>query len=603
MIDFPYIFDTQGEPFRAHHNQSQEVFCIGKNGTIVADVLSLKIKDFMDGYSLYESYISEDTLIIIDEKLYGIDSSRKKPGYTYRDEAYNNVRYSENKQKYPVIKEFPIFYFSYPNSHQLEDSIIISVDSEIVDYSVISKNLIADGCGEIFIRVKINSPEKLVNGKRITVRIFNKVKQQHILAESFYILKNLRYNFSKSFYTDRAKISVTELEFEEKGNLLAGNYIFPNTAGLFRFKLKANNNTSCRLILLPPLIEVTVDNINIIDGHFWYSEIVKKRYIKVSVPIDNSNLRLVTIDSSGKNYHELKRAVNDIFNLEYLNDLPDTPDAFVRLILRFNFQNHEVIIPVCNIYYKVCRKSNNPIISFITHNCDFRLNGIQTGLKISPQLYCNPEETYRINLYNSQNRSIVSWTMKRNEGLTYHQDKDLPHGEYTLKIVHTINNQFLGTSREVEDYTEKFNYSSDTSQFNKITKVVNNQSTEYLHTIRIEYSLTRTLIPGSKILYKKGQRICSFYISGDFLVNPDTKFESELYFYTKNNKRAIIGDGALFCIKIIEEISPQRFIIKIKDQKGKSLKFGSSSGFINPRKIGNNEGLNEYTYFEGVKTK
>ena len=602
-IDFPFIFDTQGEPFRARNNQSQEVFCIGKDCTIVADVLSMKIKDFMDGYSLYESYISEDALIIIDEKLYGIDSSRKKPGYTYRDEAYNNVRYSENKKEYPVIKEFPNFYFSYPNSHQIEDSILITVDSEGVDYSVISKNLIADGRGEMFVRVKINSPESLVNGRRITVKIFDKVKQINILVESFYILKGLKYNFSKSYYTNKEEICVETLDFCDKENLLAGYYAFPNTNSLFKFKLKNSNNIDCRLLLLPPLIEVKADNENIIDGHFWYSEIVKKNHVRVSVPIDYNNLRLVTIDSLGKNHHELKRAGNNIFNLEYLNELADTPDAFVRLLLRFNFQKHEVIIPICNIYYKVCRKSETSIVSYISNNSDFTLKNITTGLKISPELFCDPKKTYQITVLNSQKKSIASWSMVGSEGLVYHQERDLPRGEYTLKTTHTIFDQFLGTSKDVEDYSEKFIYPTTFAHFKEPIKEISSQSSEYLHTIRIEYSLTRTFNPDNTKSYNKGQKICSFYMSGDFLIEDDVSFESTLYFYDKGNNRIFIGDQTLFVIKIIKKITPQRFIIKIKDKEGNSLNFRSFSGYINPRKVGNNEVLNKYTYFEGVMTK
>lgn len=603
-ISYSYLFDFQGEPMVFPCSSAQPVYCLAKPGTIIAEELLEVLSTIIPGFSLWESYLSEYSPIVIDSTLYGINTgtSSRNFGYTLGNGNYQQVRFLENKVEYPVIGGYPTFFLRYPSKQNVEEDIRISIDGLPAPYSIISQSVLSDGSGEIFFRIMIDPTFALDNGKLIRIRMVSALRGQDLLAFSAFVLKNLEYKFSKELYYNDKNVSLDSLEFEGKEQLFFGHYYnFP--APLSKFKLSLKTEGDNRLLFIPPLISVTNNGRNLLNHDCWYSDLCGMDDITVIAPDDITSIKLSTWDSQGYMQHDLKKRGKK-YKVQYLQTPPETDDRYVTLKLTgFRRNKQRIDLPLCKLYYKLTPKpSKNGPISYIAPSINFRFSNFKTGLKIKIDFFCKKDGVYTVRLFDSGNKLIASWAIQDNGSSEYYQEADLPSGIYTLKVFETTVNQFTKIQKEDVVYSQQLPYKVKDAKSAGLPPVKVSEPTlpSYTsHDIHVLCTLKRLICP-NKIIYEPNIELASFHLKVKGNLVHDGSFDAVGFFFDRLEKRYEMTQYNPFKVTVKTISEEGKIILSITDREGKPLMVGERSGKVNPFYSDGHERLHECRLFEGI---
>lgn len=607
------LFDLEGELIPLPCKYAQPVYCIAKPDSIIADDLHEIQSDFIPGYSLWDFYFSEDSPIIIDNILYGIDPdiSSVKFGYTLSRGPYQQVSFLDGKDEYQVIGEYPIFFLRHENESRVEDAIKIIVDGVSVPYAIISHAILSDGSGETYYRLKIDPTFPLADGKLITIRMTCTQTGHDLILFSVFTLKDLIYEFSEELYFAASEVSLISLEFRDKEQLFSGHfYDFP--CSHTKFKLSIDPEKDYRLKILPPLLKVTANGKDLLNHDCWYSELSKGDDITVLAPQEISSIKLSTWDSKGGIQHELKKRGLK-YKVECINQVIESEDAFVTLYLTGVGKNRQrIALPLCKLYYKVSKKPRKgEEILYIPFSNNIRSGNIRLGLNIKIKFYCNKEGLYTVKLFDSAKRVIILGPIQEDSSsVVYFQESDLAGGTYKLIVFETTENHFTGKTIEAQVLCQDLPYKLKPSKHGEpfCPKVVPPNSFKVVepmeysmvwHEIKVLSSLKR--VPeGDGVRYESVKKLVSFHLEGRCSLEHNSIFEAVGYFQDTAGNRHDLKQYNPFNVKIVRPNKESKIIISILDRNKKPLRVGQWSGKINPLKSDLGERLSECRLFEGV---
>lgn len=598
------IFNTEGEPIRFPCKTDQPVLCIAKEGTIYADYLDNIHPNVLGNYSIWETYLSENSPILIDDILYGVgsDYSKKRSGVIYSRNIYQEVHFSCNKTDYPVIGEYPTIFFRSSANSPIQDAITFILDGREIPFIVVSNTLLNDGSGESFYRLRIHPAVEFPNGKLVVFRLFSLVEHVDYLTETWFCLKNLNIQYSKPLYFGDKDIEISDLSFENRDALFQNhNYSFPNT--LTKYKLELGNEKDNRLILHPPMISVTSGGQSLFDRNFWYDDLVNLGGILVNTPNQVANISLFTTDSINKVTHRLKKH-GDTYNTEYLSQLPETTDSFIMLYLLGYTTNGKFTQPICKIYYRVAKKENNEEAFFyIPPSNDVRFNDIQPGLQINLSYYCSKNKTYSLNIGLRDSHSIISGKLNPDGTFSYYQKDNLEKGIYRITVYETTVNVFSGKATEKRVYSSDVNYDSGITKESINTVIDNLVPTTYVPKMQLR---TIQLITTVKRVFKKDGfsymphiPLRFIFIEADCMLSDNQQFSTRIFFYDRNDRIINIDRGELFSVTVIKLLKNGRIILQIKDKNNRPLRVGEYSGYVNSLNSSRSEHIYECIYFLG----
>ena len=600
------LFDLQGDTLDFPCKSAQDVYCFAKPDMILADELYEVKPNIILGFSLWGAYLSEQTPIVLDNRLYGIDSetslaSSRKVGYTIGHDSYNQVKFHIDKDEYPVIGEYPTYFLRYRGDAALEDDIRISVDGVNVPYLIISNSLLLDGSGEVFYRVKIAPSVPLANGKIVCLRMFCISTKQEFLSVFFFVLKKLEYAFSKELYFKDKNVTLMHLDFEDKDRLFAGHYKeFPKS--LSKYKLHMENDQDCRLVFLPPLIEVKANGMSLFDQDCWYTELSEGEDITVSIPQEVTSAKLFTWDSRGNVRHELKKR-GESYKVQYLRQEPETSDSFVTLGLSaFGRNKQRFNHDICKLYYKVSPKpqTRSPM-SYIPPPKQIRLSNIQVGLHVKQEFYCDKNSKYVVKLFNAKNILIASWSMQNSTSM-YHQDSDIVGGIYKLLVFENIRNNFTKKESERQVFSQEISYKVN-EQKCPITPYNNDvkpdeQSVTW-HEIHILNSMKRVW-SSNGTTFERVKKLASFHFKTNGTMEQKEICRAVGYFLDTKGNRYEMTEYNPLKVTVIKKCKDDKIIFSVYDREGKPLKVGEKCGHINPLYPMKDERLCECYLFEGL---
>lgn len=607
VIPGGYLFDLQGDPLEFPCKVAQYAYCLAAPDTVLADELVELRPNFIQGFSLWETYLSEQTPLILNNRLYGIDSETslafsRKVGYTIGHNAYHHVKFLSNQCEYQVIGEYPTFFMRYSSSFPLEEDIMISVDGMDEPYSVITRSMLLDGSGEAFFRIKLSSATPLTNANITCIRIFSALAKKELLAVSFFVLKDLTYGFSEELYTRAEDVTLEYLDFEDKKQLFYEHYYrFPNP--LSKYKLSMENDQDCRLVFLPPLISVHVQGKNLLDQDCWYAELSEGEDITVTVPQDITSVKLFTLDSTGNVKHELKKR-GESYKVQYLRQEPETSEPFVTLTLSaFGKNKQRFNQAICKIYYKVYAKpqTREPVL-YIPSSDQIRISNIKVGLDIKQEFFCNKSSEYVVKLLNAKNTVIASWSMVGSTS-KYYQEKELVAGEYSLSVFENTKNLFTKRESEKLVYSQVILYKTNAKK-HTITPCSNDvepdcPQTKPWHEIQLLYSIKRVW-GRDGATYERVKRLASFHMKTQGTLAPKEICRAVGYFLDMKGNRYEMSASNPLQVTVLEKCKADRIIFSVCDRDEKPLKVGDRSGYINPLKPKVGERLCECKLFEGL---
>lgn len=600
------LFDLQGDPIEFPCKAAQYAYCLAAPGTIIADELVELRVNFIQGFSLWETYLSEQTPLVLNNKLYGIDSegscaSSRRVGYSIGHDAYHQVRFHCNKVEYQVIGEYPTFFIRYSSNSSLIEDVTISVDGIIAPYSVISKSALLDGSGEAFFRLKLTSATPLKNGTITCIRIFSTLTKKELLSVSFFALKNISYEFSSDLYTRDVDVSLEYLDFEDKKQLFFGHYYdFPSS--LSKFKLYMGNDQDCRLVFLPPLITVQVQGKSLLDQDCWHTELSEGEDITISVPQDITSAKLFTWDSKGNVKHELKKR-GERYKVQYLRQEPETSDPFVTLVLTaFGKNKQRFNQAICKLYYKVSPKPQigEPAL-YIPPSNQIRLSNIKEGLHIMQEFFCNKSSEYVVKLLHAKEKLVASWPMA-NCTSKYYQEKDLLPGEYTLLVYERTRNVFTKKESEREVFRQEIQYNIKAKKHTPIpcSKDVGHEDQSMTwHEIHLLYSLKRVW-GRDGATYERVKRLVSFHCKTNGSMELKETCKAVGYFLDSKGNRYLMTAHNPLRVTVLKKCKDDKIVFSVYDRDEKPLKVGDTSGHINPLNPLKSERLCECYLFEGI---
>jgi len=600
------IFNTEGEPIRFPCKTDQPVFCIAKKGTIYADYLDNIHPNISGDYSVWETYLSENSPILIDDILYGVgaDYSKKKSGIIYSRNIYQEVHFSCNKIDYPVIGEYPIIFFRSSPSTPIQNAITVILDGREVPFILISDTLLNDGSGESYYRLRIHPSVEFTNGKLVTFRLLSLVEHVDYLTETWFCLRNLGFQYSKPLYFGDKDIEISDLSFENQDALFQNhNYSFPNR--LMKYKLYLGDENDNRFILHPPMISVSSGSQSLFDRHFWYEDLVSLGGIVVNTPNQVANITLVTIDSKDIVTHRLKKQGNE-YNIEYLSQLPETIDSYVTLYISGYTANGKFAQPVCRIYYCVTRKETaGEDFLYIPAPNDIRLaDTLKQGLKINLSYYCSRNRKYSLEIRNKDNSIAVSGKLNTDGTFSHHQESNLERGTYNVTVYETEVNAFSGKTTKRKVYSHDTTYNSGSSK-ESINSAQQNSAASmgyipntHWHTIQLIYTVKR-VFRNEGFSYITQTRLKSFYIEADCILSGNKSFSARGFFYDYYGKKYYLDRGESFSVTVNEMHRDGTIVFKLKDRDNRPLLVGEYSGFVNPLNSTKSERTYECHFFLG----
>lgn len=596
-IKFSYLFNSEGLPINLNNDIEQFVYCVAKKDDILSDSFSIVKKEFKADYNLYKTYYDENSLIIINDKLYGFDKNvSANSGYIINNLIYKNVKVKDENSYTQVIGELPILYFRCPSIILFEENIIVSINSFKVDYSIIYNNLLCDGTDDYFIKIRINSPIFNYNGEKIIVKIFDLKSKKDIFIESFFVLLNLSYKFDKPYYTSESEIVLDSLDFENKTNLFAGHYSFPDSHHLYAYKLKFNDKKIIKLVIPPPLIRINVNDENLLKrSDYWYQELVDFQHIDISTPKEFRDVKLITYDNCNNANHKLKKKGNNSFNTFYLNEFPHSDSKSVNLYLEFCLNDIIQHIFLCKIHYKISQIDLSNFISFIPNNTDFHFNGIKPGLTIRPKFICNPKANYIVDFTDSNNKLIFSKEMSNSNSVEYYQRTDLKKGKYYIKVSHLNKNSFIKVNEKIEDCNFECVYKVDNYSNKILSENTNNKNKVII------CNPVYKIIQGKNCHFElASNKMQKFFFNVDFELELSDEFQAIPYLYSNiQNEKQILSNEKLK-IFILKKLSNYEYIVKITDKQNNSLAINQYSGKIILDEEGKYNHLIKYKYYKGI---
>jgi hypothetical protein len=583
-IKFFPIFDNEGEPLQFPCNTPQQVFCVAPEHLIVADYLDQEEEDIAPGYSLWSSFVGEDAIIIIEDTIYGLNDSSQRAGFS-SNAIYSGIRYVEGTQNYRIIDRIPAIRFMYPGNHDLENDIKLIVNGEAIPFSILSDSLNTNGKGNSFARIESDSLEIVPNGTKVTIRVFDTIDQIDLVHETFFLLKNLLFQFSDKFYTDLKKVCIQELSFEGIEQLFREHfYQFPSN--LHPFKLTLPNKTNAKLQIFPPVISIKSGKMNLFGTHCWFTDLASRQEIEVLAPEGFSNLHLYTEDRKHNIQHDLKQKGKNKFATHYLGQFPETQEPSCSLILSGKFMNQSIKLPVCTIHYRVSRKPDNECLAFVSQPKNVRVININTGMKIHPTFFMDPNGKYRVSILGPRNEAIKEWTMQGNEDREYYQEKEFASGIYKIQVREITRNPFSNSCREQLAYEESLKYRNSTlseSTDNNQRIFTNRQCTENIHEFKIQNTVRKCISVTGRTKYISDISIRSFFLEGYCNLEPDEEFTAKGFFYDHNFRRYDFFPYNPFKVKILV-IQNNKVVLKILDKSNQKLSVDCRKGHINPNK-------------------
>jgi len=599
------IFNADGDLIHFPCKTEQPVYCVAKEDSIDADNLERVRLNILEDFSLWETYLSEDCPILINNILYSLGSNHNKQraGLIYKRDVYRQTHFSSDKTLYPIIGEYPEIFLRHHSSIPIKNEFTFILDGIEIPFTVVSSHLLEDGTGESYYRFKIDSSVMLPSAKLVHFRLFSSADHTDYISETWFCLKNLQIQYSRALYYGTKNAEIVYLSFDGKDVLFQShNYFFPNS--LLKYKIDLDNEKDNRLILTPPMITVTAGGESLFQKELWYEDLVEHGGIAVSAPTEVTNLSLITVDSNNHVTHRLKRR-GEIYNAEYLSQLPETEEDFVTLYLQGHIHKEKVVKPICKIYYRVTKKQEKKeVFFFMSQSDNFRFSKVKPGLVVHLSYFCSRNKDYDLRIRKKDQPPIIISGKLNTEGdFSHYQKENIEKGTYLITVYETRVNTITGKSTERKVCSNEIIYNSGKSvePRDDITGFIS--PSNYLadmqwHTIQLLFSVKRTF-KGNDCIYTPHTVLRSFFIETDCKLSVGESFSSRGFFYDRYGKRIDLDHGKLFSVTVKKKQRDGKMVLLIRDRNHKPLRVGAQSGFVNPISTSRFEHEYECIFFLG----
>jgi hypothetical protein len=584
-----HVFDNQGLPLIAPIKSPQSIYCIANRGAILADGIKELKANVIGDYSLYKAYLGSDYPVLIGDQLYVVESgpTSKDAGILTKHDRYQYATALIEGKEYPIIGELPILFLNLPSSTNVSDEIQISINGRGVAFAIISENHVEPA--NSFMHLQIREHEQLQNGSLVTLRIFRKGFGGDLFYQSFFIIKNLHYAFSKILFLGEKEVEIEELECDDKDQIFQGRY---KQLPLSQFKFRMDRENGSILILQPPVIKAKYNGQSLFGGKRWFDDFQKEGTLHIEVPEYLDVISVATYDSKNCMTHKLTQAKKNEYRVSCLLQEPDTDEPYVTLALDVNDeQQGRKRIPVCQIYYKIEKKEDHQIVFY--REKDIKLAGTwpRNGLNIKMGFYCSAKRKYLLSISSKSDPCIITGELSVNGEFIYNQEKDLPSDIYSITITEVTQNPFNAQNRKKCVYDETFSYQQENdfqSEKNKIPYNGFKQKDKSFHKFQILQALRIPTNAYAKAIgYTVLKEIPNFHIQGSCRLTNGEVFEAKGFFVHGGNKEQEIYWSNPMKVEIVRVNQDGKLIFEIFDKDGYPLSVGTRNGHIN--KSGNEE--------------
>ncbi len=586
-ITFNYIFDSNGNPLNMNNKIAQKIYCIAKNNQIIAENLLTKIYELDEVYSIYETYIDNDSFIILNNNVYSLSNKNIiNSGFEYHNQNYSDVKLFDKGLYFQVLGSFPQLYFRVSNIKTVKQNIELSLNSKIVDFEIIQDFIILDGLGDYFVKIKVLSSIEDFIGKLVTIKLFDREKSKAILLQTFFILTNLHYNFSKDFYFYKSDIQLTNLNFDNKEQILARKYESFDNFHLSEFKVNLSNRIA-KLLIPNKLICISLGDKNLLQRKdYWFSELLDKKQISIVADNEIKVFKLYTEDDENQLHQVLSKRGKVQFSLDCLGNPPINHKRSVKLKLEFYLNNMVHIKELCTIHYRVSLINFDNFITF-WNTRNIRIKNRKFKLSIEPLFIYDPKEIYNVELINLKKEIIFSEELSANNLITYQQDGDLKEGAYSLVVSHTKGKSLFQSEEVIIDLKKDFYY----------------QNKHYEYLFNLINVMDKVLLLNNKSRFEINNPIKPISFIFDTKLEVGKKVSAKLYIYNYRTRSKYFINNHPYNIQLVQISDDGYHIFKILDRDSEQLGIDPYIGYVYTKKDRNYKYSFKHQYFEGKLIK
>lgn len=565
MLTTP-IFNEEGAPVTFPTATEQGVYCLAGATDIVADELALIYDDLLDGHSLWFTYLSQATPILLNGVFYGVGKERlDRAAFLFKGEDHVDAILEIKEDRFRIISFLPNIGVRLPNTLRLEQAITVLVNGSPVSYELFQSVLLADGSDETYYTLNLKTDG--ANADFYSIRVDQ--GGTTALTERFFLLRQFGVSYGSKIYFGNEQVEVQALGFEGQENLFSRRYTFPNN--LCRYKVQLAGGSEGRLVLNPPRIDVKGNGESLFGTDLWFRTFVDMETLEVEYPPTLRSLSLVVINGENTIIDRLKR-IGKKWKTNHLLSRSSQDETYLTLALLIDNE----LTDVCAIHYElsIIEKDNGWMKFIPRQGVSIRVTG-ETGLILNPSFHCNPNASYTAHL-NREDEKIADWPISSDGTSKYIRDHDLPGGMYTLRVVESEENPFTRMQRDTLAFTKTFLYQAYDS------RSASSPRTTYHSSVVLRVRATLQMYQTDQgALYEEDIPIRNFFLEAyrdDF--KKDT-FTARGYFVNPSDGMKIyMGKFNPFKVKVINK-NLKGLHLEIRDCDNEPLRVGLHWGLVN----------------------
>lgn len=565
------IFTEDGSPIIFPTTTEQGVYCLARPEDIVADELALITENLLADFSLWFTYLSKSTPILLNGIFYGVGKEQPDRAFCiFRGDEEIDAWMEIERERYRIVSALPHIGVRLPATLDLQRKIVVLIDGSQIPYTSIKALSLLDGSGDTYYTLRLDVD--VSNATLYSIRVLQGGDNIH--TERFFLLRQLKVQYKSKICFGNQKPEVERLSFEDRDALFKKRYYaFPNE--LSRYKVRNRDGSDGRLILNPPRIDVKGNEESLFGKDLWFRYFTTVNMLKVEHPSFIRSVELVVVDSGNTIVERLKRSGKRWKTNQLLSRLQGN-ESYLTLAILFENTLHTV----CRIHYELSIiEEGTEWITFIPqYGKSIRFSG-NTGLTMNPTFHCNPDATYTVHL-NKGNKRIASWPIKSDGTSRYTRKDDLPRGTYTLEVVESTMNPFTNERRDTEVLkTEPFTY-----PIHESSAILSQRPTTYHQSVVLEVRSTmKGIFSKSGVEYHEGIPVINFYLEADRdEFGRTSPFEARGFFINRSDgNRRYMNRFNPFAVKVVDENPGGIYHLEVKDKDGNPLRVGYESGFVN----------------------
>lgn len=565
------IFTEDGSPIIFPTTMEQGVYCLARPEDIVADELALITENLLADFSLWFTYLSKSTPILLNGIFYGIGKERLDRAFCiFKGDEDIDAWMEIEGERYRIVSALPQIGVRLPATLDLQREIVVLIDGSRTPYKAIKALSLLDGSGDMYYTLHLDAD--VSNATLYSIRVLQGGVSNP--PERFFLLRRFEVSYTSKIYFGSQKPEVESLSFEDRDALFKKYYAFPND--LSRYKVRNRDGSDGRLVLNPPRIDVKGNHESLFEKNLWFRYFTTVNMLEVEHPSFIRSVELVTVNREGAIVDRLKRSGKRWKTNQLLSRLYDDGSSYLTLAILFENTLHAV----CRIHYELSIiEEGTEWITFIPqYGKSIRFSG-NTGLTMNPSFHCNPDARYTVHL-NKGNKRIASWPIGSDGTSRYTQKDDLPRGTYTLEVVESTIDPFTNERSDRNVFkTEPFAY-----PIHESPAILSPSPTTYHQSVVLEVRSTmKGIFSKAGVEYHEDIPVINFYLEADRdEFGRTSPFEARGFFINRSDgNRRYMNRFNPFTVKVVDENPGGIYHLEVKDKDGNPLRVGYESGFVN----------------------